>query len=55
MNDIERLQIEFYDECDRISEDCVAEGYPSRGSNYDLRVEQLMKDDYYSPLFEPCD
>ena len=49
---IEKLKEEFYRECDKIAEDCEAEGYPSRGSNYDLRVEQLMQNDYYAPLFE---
>ena len=50
--DIEKLKNAFLRECDRIAEDCEAEGYPSRGSNYDLRVEQLMQNDYYAPLFE---
>lgn len=50
--DIEKLKEEFYRECDAIARDCEEEGYPSRGSNYDLRVEQLMQNDYYAPLFE---
>lgn len=49
---IEKLEEAFYKECDKIAEECEAEGYPSRGSNYDLRVEQLMQNDYYAPLFE---
>ena len=38
-------------ECERISADCVAEGYPSHGSNYELRVSGLWDkyyDDWYS-------
>ena len=36
-------------ECDEISEDCVNEGYPSHGSNYDLRVEGIKE--YYPEIF----
>lgn len=48
---IEDLNSLFDEECERISEECVAEGYPSHGSNYDLRVENLMQSDFYAPLF----
>lgn len=37
-------------ECDEIAEQCRAEGYPSHGSNYELRVEQLKE--YYPELFD---
>lgn len=29
----------FKADCREISEDCVSEGYPSHGSNYELRCE----------------
>ncbi len=45
INEICRLEKEYQEECDVISEECVAEGYPSHGSNYDLRCEQARK--YY--------
>ena len=40
---------EFRERCEEIAQQCVEEGYPSHGSNYDLRVEQLMKE--YPDLF----
>lgn len=46
---LETLYDEYLDECRRISEECVAEGYPSHGSNYELRVEALQQD--YPELF----
>jgi hypothetical protein len=44
---------EYDEECERIAEECAAEGYPSHGSNYDLRVEQLRE--YYPEIFGECD
>lgn len=35
------LDRQFEDDCDKIAEQCEAEGYPSHGYNYELRVEQL--------------
>lgn len=35
---------EFYDRCGEIAADCEEEGYPSHGSNYDLRVENEWKE-----------
>lgn len=49
---LEKLQKEFDKECDAIAEECASEGYPSHGSNYELRVEDLMKQPYFAPLFE---
>jgi len=46
-----KLQKEFDEECEEIALECEEEGYPAHGSNYDLRVEQLMESDYYEPLF----
>ncbi len=40
---------EYDEECERIAEDCAAEGYPSHGSNYELRIEELR--DWYPEIF----
>jgi hypothetical protein len=45
INEICRLEEEYTDECERIAEECESEGYPSHGSNYNLRCEQVRK--YY--------
>lgn len=45
INEICRLEKEYQEECDAISEECIVEGYPSHGSNYGLRCEQARK--YY--------
>ena len=39
----------FQQECHEIAQDCVNEGYPSHGSNYDMRVDQL--ENYYDEMF----
>ena len=49
--DFEELMKEFEEECDAIARDCEEEGYPSCGSNYELRVEMLMQDQHFAPLF----
>ena len=36
----DRISAEFADACSFISEECVEEGYPSHGSNYELRVDE---------------
>lgn len=43
---------EFLLDCEEIARECAKEGYPSNGSNYELRVEALMKSPYYADLFE---
>lgn len=48
-NGFEELYNEFLAECDEIAAQCEEEGYPAHGSNYDLRVEELMKS--YPELF----
>ena len=48
---IKKLQEEFDEECEEIAAECEAEGYPSHGSNYELRVDDLKESDYYAPLF----
>lgn len=39
----------YQQECQEIAEQCEAEGYPSYGSNYELRVEAIRE--YYPELF----
>lgn len=39
------LEKQYRDECYEIAEQCEAEGYPSNGSNYELRCENARK--YY--------
>ena len=44
--DIEKicmLEEQYAEECEEIAEQCEAEGYPSHGSNYDLRCESIRK------------
>ncbi len=40
---------EFYNECAYIAEQCVEEGYPSHGENYDLRVSEL--ENWYKEMY----
>lgn len=40
-----KLYEEFEAECEAISEECEADGYPSHGSTYELRAENAWK--YY--------
>lgn len=35
------IDLLYRKDCKEIAEECAAEGYPSRGSNYDLRCESL--------------
>ena len=48
-NGLEDLYKQYLEECDEIAEQCEEEGYPSHGSNYDLRIENLQKS--YPELF----
>ena len=48
-NGLEDLYKQYLEECDEIAEQCEEEGYPSHGSNYDLRIESLQKS--YPELF----
>lgn len=43
INEIIRLEREYDAERKAIEEECEAEGYPSNGSNYELRVEGLRE------------
>ena len=54
--DIEKIcEIEraYLEECAEIEEDCEKEGYPSNGSNYDLRCEVARK--YYDEQLDLID
>lgn len=44
---------EFWARCEEIADDCVAEGYPLYGGNYELRVKRLQQS--YPELFEEED
>lgn len=45
IEEICRLEEEYSELCDEISEECEEEGYPSYGENYDLRCTEARK--YY--------
>lgn len=61
MKDMERISVllqkqkelekEQHEEFERIADECEREGYPSHGSNYSLRVEQVNRE-YYYPAFD---
>lgn len=40
---LDDLYASFDDDVRELEEECEREGYPSRGSNFDLRYEQLVK------------
>lgn len=44
-----KLEAEYEADCERIAAECEEEGYPSHGSNYELRVERLRE--IYPELF----
>lgn len=46
---VDNMYDEFLARCDEIADECEAEGYPAHGSNYSLRVENLMRE--YPDLF----
>lgn len=48
---IKGLIADYEKECESISIDCEAEGWPPYGSNYDLRCTALWED-YYRPQLE---
>lgn len=47
------LEQQYRDECKEIAEQCEAEGYPSNGSNYELRCSEARK--YYDEQIEIID
>lgn len=49
-DEYDKLWQEYTEEYDRIAEECEEEGYPSHGSNYEMRVERLRES--YPELFE---
>lgn len=48
-----KLEQEYKDECEKIAEQCEAEGYPSNGSNYELRCENARA--YYDEQLADID
>lgn len=50
IDEIINIRVRNAEERREISEQCAAEGYPSHGSNYELRVEEI--DEYYNELEE---
>lgn len=48
-NGLGEMYEEYMNACEEIAQQCVAEGYPENGSNYELRVYQLQAD--YPELF----
>lgn len=53
VNGLTEVYNQYVEDCEEISEQCVQEGYPSRGSNYELRVEGLRQS--YPELFAADD
>lgn len=51
MRTYEQALAEYAAECEAIAIQCAEEGYPSHGSNYDLRVEAIEGD--YPEIFDP--
>ena len=47
------LEKAYQEECQEIAEQCEAEGYPSNGSNYELRCENARK--YYDEQIADID
>lgn len=47
------LEKQYRDECQEIAEQCETEGYPSNGSNYELRCENARK--YYDEQIADID
>lgn len=48
-NGLEEVYKQYIKEVENIQEQCEREGYPSNGSNYELRVASLQR--YYPELF----
>lgn len=48
-----RLEAAYMDECEEIADQCELEGYPAKGSNYDLRCSEARK--YYDEQLELID
>ena len=50
----EKVLKNYYAELDSIAKECAAEGYPSRGENYELRTENLWEDCYAEDYRMAC-
>lgn len=53
INEICKLEEAYLAECEAIAEECVAEGYPSYGDNYELRCESART--YYDEQIADID
>lgn len=43
LEEIDALWREYYEECEDIAVQCAKEGYPSHGTNYELRCAQVYQ------------
>ena len=50
-NEIDRM---YAEDCEEISAQCEEEGYPSHGSNYELRCENLGESYFQCYGYNPC-
>lgn len=41
INEIVKLRAGYAKECEKIADQCTEEGFPSHGSNYELRCENI--------------
>lgn len=46
------LYREYLEQCEEIAQECADEGYPSRGSNYEIRCKALWDRFYADDLEE---
>lgn len=47
---VDELYNQFLAECEEIADQCEEEGYPSHGSNYDLRCDDAWN--WYKPAID---
>ena len=53
IEEICNIEKSYIEECEQISEQCIAEGYPSHGENYEIRCSEARKKyDEYIALFD---
>lgn len=51
VNELRKL---YDNDCKDIATQCVEDGYPAYGSNYELRCASLW-DEYYRPQLQDCE
>lgn len=52
--DYDEIDKMYAEECAEISAQCEEEGYPSHGSNYELRCESLGESCFQCYGYNPC-